>query len=108
MPKDKELADHERAHTGKPGSQADHGGPLKHFVYSHEEDKLRQTRATLGNKSKHWKYSTDLVEKHPTGVEEREFHGKFHVFGAEARDESDARQKMQPHIDAFNKERGYD
>lgn len=25
MPKDKELADHERAHTGKPGSKARHG-----------------------------------------------------------------------------------
>lgn len=28
MPKDKELADHERAHTGKPGAKARHGADV--------------------------------------------------------------------------------
>lgn len=48
------------------------------------------------------------MAKHPSGVEQREFHGKFGSFGVEANSSDEAVAKLKPHVNDFDKERGYE
>jgi len=65
MPKDKELADHERAHNGQPGSDVKHGASATQTRYS-------RTGPSKGDKKK--MYPSGDPENGP--AESHTFNGK--------------------------------
>lgn len=79
MAKDKELADHERAHTGKPGSKVRHGadatGVVKRKPKMSTEDKIYDEQHKMITD----KYGKDVADKANYGWGVSEDDGRLSV-----------------------------
>lgn len=97
MPKDKELADHERAHTGKPGAKVDHSGGQKRYVLHTDAPDIHRDHAfpmypapkTVG-KGSEW----ESKQQHPGGVTEYRHELGSSLYETNAGSYSEARKKI--------------